>query len=70
MDFKIEKKIPLPEGKCGFAFAEACRKMNVGDSFVYAGTSFQGMYASAKRHGIKIAMRTMPDNTRRVWRIA
>jgi hypothetical protein len=67
-EFKIEKGIPLKPSR-----RQGCRKaffasLDVWDSFVVPSyRSAASLQTSGKKHGVKLAIRTMPDKTVRVW---
>lgn len=67
---KIEKGIPMPKLKNEKGgFIEALKSMKVGDSFIDPHKSVSNVHVYARMAGIKIATRTMPDKTKRVWRV-
>lgn len=71
MEIKIEKGIPLcVSPTSNSSVMDTLRKMEVGDSFAYHKKSISNIHVYAKMAGVKIATRTMPDKTKRVWRIA
>lgn len=70
MNIKIEKGIPIPPpiGRKTSGVIDLIRKMKIGESFIWEGMSMSNIYVYARLAGVKIATRSMPDGTRRVWR--
>lgn len=76
---KVDSNIPLP-GPRKTSYhgrrAKQLRQLQVGDSFAIDRNDFrtlqsarQSYYTPARRLGIKIAIRQMPDGDLRLWRV-
>lgn len=70
-EVKIEKGIPMPQGrqKSGRLTA-AILGMEVGDSvLVHSLSAVMGLHHAAHLRGMKVTARVQPDGQHRVWRI-
>lgn len=63
--FKLSQNVPLPSKVKPTGVTATFRIMKVGDSFDFGAYQRQGLYAMAKKQGIKIQ-----TTETRVWRIA
>lgn len=75
--YKIDKKVPIPEGRTKRSeIWPTLDKMNVGDSFEFPKAIRQPMAAQVQQYvmkyrnlGRKFSMRKVSENTCRLWRI-
>lgn len=69
MDVKIEKGVPMPHGRIGWATKYPWYEMNIGDSFVASGGARSGLSHMAKATGFKFTSRKIGENEFRIWRV-
>lgn len=73
-EFKIEKNIPIPVEKGGFARGHMpptkypWREMEIGDSFFAPSAKRSNLHRCARAHGIRVAV-GMEGSGFRVWRV-
>jgi hypothetical protein len=70
----IDNDVPLPEGRGAKGprspISKTLVKMKVGDSFAVPSDLRSNVCSSASVHGVKVATRTIDEDTVRVWRTA
>ena len=70
MDIKIEKDVPIPEGRKTSHIRELAKQMQIGDSVVVPTVEFRnGLYSHIRSIGHKSTSRKLSDGTYRVWRV-
>jgi len=74
-EFKIEKNVPIPARR-GRKSKYPVANLKKGESFLVPNETFNKtqsvvstLYAAAKRNGVKVSVRVMPEGVR-VWRTA
>ena len=68
--YKVEKKIPIPQGREQGAKGDVLKKMNVGDSIKVESYGIAtGFYAAGRLIGLKVTVREIGSTGKyRVWR--
>lgn len=70
MDIKIEKGVPIPEGRKTSQMREIARQMEPGDSVLVPTVEARnGLYSHLRSIGCKSTSRKLSDGTYRLWRI-